>query len=262
MKTTIRQAASQRPNCAFTLIELLTVIAIIAVLTAIVLPALGGMRAKSRAAQGISNLREIGVSLNLYSAENEGYYPYVTISAADWNKAHPDQPLTGSQAWSKQLRDYLPQRGESLQSVENLVFVCPNAKYFNSSGKPFKFNDTSRTYSATEALYGLRTQGSGQVTYDTKSRRLALSIPDPAMTILVIDAKQHTPQFASSRSAILWEDAQPDLDASSPAQTASIDFRQPGYMANALYGDGHVGQVSFDNKSTITEASWKGREID
>jgi prepilin-type N-terminal cleavage/methylation domain-containing protein/prepilin-type processing-associated H-X9-DG protein len=262
MKTTLRQRTAPKTLCAFTLIELLTVIAIIAVLAAILIPAVSAVRAKSRAAHSVSNLRQIGTSLNLYTSENKGYYPYVSISAADWNSSNPDQePITGSQAWSKLLRNYLPQRGQSLQSVENLVFVCPNAEYFDAAGNTFEFNDTSRTYSATEALYGLRVLGSGRVTFDTKARRLAMSIIDPAKTILVIDAKQQTPQYASSRSGILWKLAQADLGASSPEQTVNIDFRQPGNEANALYADGHVGQISFDSKNEISEPTWTGRDI-
>jgi prepilin-type N-terminal cleavage/methylation domain-containing protein len=54
----------------FTLIELLVVVAIIALLIAILLPALGRAREMGRRAQCASNIRQIGLGLNTYAQEN------------------------------------------------------------------------------------------------------------------------------------------------------------------------------------------------
>jgi prepilin-type N-terminal cleavage/methylation domain-containing protein/prepilin-type processing-associated H-X9-DG protein len=62
---------------AFTLIELLVVVAIIAVLVAILLPALGGARAKARTSRCLSNTRGMTSAVLMYVSENQKLLPFV-----------------------------------------------------------------------------------------------------------------------------------------------------------------------------------------
>jgi prepilin-type N-terminal cleavage/methylation domain-containing protein/prepilin-type processing-associated H-X9-DG protein len=59
----------------FTLMELLVVIAIFAVLVAIGVPVVNGVRARAASAKCVSNLRQIGVGLNLYLADHDQRMP-------------------------------------------------------------------------------------------------------------------------------------------------------------------------------------------
>ncbi len=106
-----------RKECAlgFTLIELLVVIAIIAILAAMLLPALAKAKERAWAISCNSNLHQISIGMTMYADESRGLYPE---SGGDipWNVADPH---THNNSWMQQIVSY---------TATTNIYHCPANK--------------------------------------------------------------------------------------------------------------------------------------
>jgi prepilin-type N-terminal cleavage/methylation domain-containing protein len=123
MSETVSPAGKGRAG-SFTLIELLVVIAIIAILAAMLLPALAAAKERARSAQCLSNEHQIGLGMNMFTGDNAGFYPESGAELA-WDMIDVQTHRFG---WMQQIiADVGNNRG---------IFRCPNDRkspysYFN-----------------------------------------------------------------------------------------------------------------------------------
>jgi len=110
-----------RPRRGFTLVEMLVVIGIIAVLAGILFPVFARARAAARRTQCISNLKQLGQALEMYSSDYDDLYPW----ACDAPDKYCPQIWNGYPQWQMWI-PYMPQIQDVLQSYtkNREVFHC------------------------------------------------------------------------------------------------------------------------------------------
>jgi prepilin-type N-terminal cleavage/methylation domain-containing protein/prepilin-type processing-associated H-X9-DG protein len=140
------RAGRSCPSAGFTLLELLVVIALIAVLAALFLPALGQAKARARQIECLSEMKQWQLAFSMFVNDNEGWIPresYEINGRTEWN-TWPQVRVT-QDAWYNALSNHVnrpPASAYGLPSKRSgfyqrrSFFHCPSARFPSEASDP------------------------------------------------------------------------------------------------------------------------------
>ncbi|MGE9296137.1 MAG: prepilin-type N-terminal cleavage/methylation domain-containing protein [Puniceicoccales bacterium] len=211
-----------RSHSAFTLVELLTVIAVIGILGALIFAALGSAQKSAQRAGGANVLRQTGAAIKLYAQENGGSLPGQV----------PIYEENETERLSYKLAPYLdvPKQTTGKLLVEGLVPPAFPIDELGSEPRTFIVNDDAMNPNNNSRFnpWGSHPDIADPSDPTASTPHNYFKLVSPARTWAVMDVDQEHPRVAAG-----WASSTPEKPIH-------------GSVRHALFFDGHVEAVPLD----------------
>jgi prepilin-type N-terminal cleavage/methylation domain-containing protein/prepilin-type processing-associated H-X9-DG protein len=236
MNRNLKPSAS-RPEAGFTLIELLVVIAIIAILAAILFPVFAQAREKARQTACLSNTKQLGTALAMYTQDYDETIPY--------NDNGPDFAPGKAMCTFDTLQPYLK---------NTQVYVCPSAGASDRVPIFMNYDNTNRPL-ISYAINNVYFNDPAQRLFEKASPATLASIEDVVGTVFCGDSKP-----SANQKHWAWQVVGTTLNTSVTPAILGYPNQQGQFVArhnnglNFTFFDGHAKWMKLE-KAAERDAS-------
>jgi prepilin-type processing-associated H-X9-DG protein/prepilin-type N-terminal cleavage/methylation domain-containing protein len=218
-------------SSAFTLTEVLVVLAVIAILFAILMPAVSRIQDRAEQTECVSRLRALGVAINLYASENNEYYP---TSGMGTDAAGNSPPIPSRLRWYVKVSYYMDGPKPSNPWAADDPYRLLSTHMFNC---PFCDSITGI------GVYGLNEHCINEF---RPLKRTRVREPASFPLLACLGGRDSSGNF---RGGMNLNTSAPHIMAREYGWTGSVSGNgpspnHPGGICNFLFADGHVGSHS------------------
>jgi prepilin-type N-terminal cleavage/methylation domain-containing protein len=250
MNRIIKQPVAGRIRAGFTLIELLVVIAIIAILAAILLPALAAAKRKALQTQCASNLKQWGIAVAMYAVDFSDNFPDISGTTPASSPTYPGpgwvSPLFNTYFYPSYLYKNTPGSTTTGVRQQNDVLYCPTDTWHR------KFEATVAGGYTNLIGYHLLPHRAqfGNAPYDKWYTRIKLGGQYRNAPVMADSIETYgTGTIAGAPSPWILP---------APYSSPGANHAGPGgvpFGGNFLYEDGHVDWIKFNGNTSFIAIS-------
>lgn len=217
-------------NRGFTVIELLVVVAIIAILAGIVVPVFSAVKQKVQQATCVNNMRQLFLAIEQYANDNNGLLPRSSNSSTSKDGSKD----CSAEVWFKAVDRYLttlllPDKREEISLQERLLLVKQDPVF-----KTVALSNQDKTRTIKMNL---------NLVPSSECQRSIDTIKDTTKTVLLFDGRINSSGVADNFDGSYGSVAQRHSKA-----------------ANILFVDGHVECIRNGDSDGTTNEGWPNRQ--